>query len=90
MKGYVMLIALTVISSCAFALVLNMAFFATRPADVLAEVKQLRTQLEDELARDEAIIEAKTRERLFFRDGVPNVWELIDANDLKVPEGWER
>ena len=85
-----MLIALTVVSSLAFALVLNMAFFATRPADVLAEVKQLRTQLEEELARDEAIVESKTRERLFYRHSIPNVWELIDANNLNVPEGWER
>jgi len=53
-----------------------------KPEDVL-QATQRNTELIKSLTE-------KMNSRFYYESQTPNIWELIDANDLKVPEGWER
>ena len=57
-----------------------------QPGDVLQEVRAFRGEL---LKSRDDILE-RTKERLYFEGSKPNIWELIDANELEIPEGWTR
>ena len=58
--------------------------------DVLQEVQSFRRELRESRIEMEGEILNRTESRLFFAKEPPNIWELIDANNLKVPAGWER
>ena len=58
--------------------------------DVLQEVQSFRRELRESRVEMEGEILNRTESRLFFAKEHPNIWELIDANNLKVPAGWER
>ena len=65
-------------------------FLSTQPTDVLQEVQSFRRELRESRVEMEGEILNRTESRLFFAKEHPNIWELIDANNLKVPAGWER
>ena len=65
-------------------------FLSTQPTDVLQEVQSFRRELRESRVEMEGEILNRTESRLFFAKERPNIWELIDANNLKVPAGWER
>ena len=65
-------------------------FLRTQPGDVLFELKAFRKELTDSRTEIEGEILNRTESRLFFAKEHPNIWELIDANNLQIPAGWER
>ena len=76
-----------------FALVVlpwEVFFLRTQPGDVLFELKAFRKELTDSRTEIEGEILNRTESRLYFAKDHPNIWELIDANNLQIPAGWER
>ena len=63
---------------------------STQPTDVLQELQSFRRELRESRAEMEGEILNRTESRLFFAKEHPNIWELIDANNLQIPAGWER
>ena len=63
---------------------------STQPTDVLQELQSFRRELRESRAEMEGEILNRTESRLYFAKDHPNIWELIDANDLQIPAGWER
>ena len=65
-------------------------FLSIQPTDVLQELQSFRRELRESRAEIEGEILNRTDSRLYFAEGHPNIWELIDANNLQIPAGWER